>query len=131
MFITEKNYVDEAEKVIRMLSSKKNPRNGRPVPMVTTSKIRNILAMAADIYNEILLLQEDELGQELEGRIDYLRVRCVYEYGRGGGDVKDFIKEAKLLELLKEIGGSRKNYLLFHRYMESLVAFHRYYNGKE
>ena len=43
--ITNSNYVDEAEKVIQALKNKKNPRTGRDIPMVTTSKIRNLLAM--------------------------------------------------------------------------------------
>lgn len=45
--------------------------------MVTTSKIRNLLAMASDIYNEVVILQEDQLSDELNGRIEYLRIRFV------------------------------------------------------
>ena len=45
--------------------------------------------------------------------------------------VKSFVMQSKILEILKEIKGSRKNYILFIRYMESLVAFHKFYGGKE
>ena len=41
------------------------------------------------------------------------------------------IKKAEIIECLKEIGASKKNYLLFSRYMEALIAFHKYYGGKE
>ena len=34
-------------------------------------------------------------------------------------------------EILKEIRQSKKNYLLFSKYMEALIAFHKYYGGKE
>lgn len=98
--------------------------------MVTTSKIRNLLAMASDIYNEVVILQEDQLSDELNGRIEYLRIRFVYEAGREQ-TVRDFVTDAKLVEILKEIKGSRKNYILFSRYMESLVAFHKFYGGKD
>lgn len=47
MLINENNYVEEAEKVIKLLSEKKDQK-GRPVSMVTTSKIRNLLAMVSD-----------------------------------------------------------------------------------
>lgn len=50
MQINEKNYVDKAEAAITRLSKMVN-RQGKVIPMVTTSKIRNLLAMAADIYN--------------------------------------------------------------------------------
>ena len=48
MKLTEDNYTELAEKVIVKLSKEKRP-NGKPVQMVTTSKIRNLLAMTADI----------------------------------------------------------------------------------
>ena len=129
MRVNEQNYVDTAEQVIIKLKDKKD-RNGRMVPMVTTSKLRNLLAMAADIYNEIMNRQEETLDGETCSRIEYLRVRFLYEAGRERA-VKDLVEEAGIMELLKGIHGSRKQYLLFHRYMEALVAFHRYYGGKD
>ena len=38
---------------------------------------------------------------------------------------------AQILDILKEIKQSKKNYLLFSRYMEALIAFHRYYGGRD
>ena len=44
----------------------------------------------------------------------------------------DFKKEDNFfLDILKEIKQSKKNYLLFSRYMEALIAFHRYYGGRD
>ena len=60
MQINEKNYVDKAEAAITRLSKMVN-RQGKVIPMVTTSKIRNLLAMAADIYNQALDCKEDVL----------------------------------------------------------------------
>lgn len=128
--ITEQNYVDKAERVIKELSEKKNQKTGRPIPMVTTSKIRNLLAMTADIYNTVLNDGSDTLSGELVGRIEYLRVHYVYECGRERS-VKDFVEKAEILTILKEIGNKKENYILFNRYMEALVAYHRFYGGKE
>ncbi len=130
VFITETDYVDKAEAVIKGLANKVG-RNGRPEPMVTTSKIRNLLAMSADIYNEVMTLQEDRLPEEIAGRITYLRMRFVYEAGREPKTVKPFVEEAKILDILKSVGASKKDFVLFNRYMEALVAFHRFYGGRD
>ncbi len=128
--INSSDYVDHAESVIKKLKAKTNPKTGRPVAMVTTSKIRNLLAMTDDIYNEVTNLQEERLSEEIKSRIEYLRVRFIYECGREQ-TVRDFVEEAGIIEILKSLDGTRKDYILFTRYMESLVAFHKYYGGKD
>lgn len=129
MIITEKNYVEKAENVILKLKEKKDKKN-RVIPMVTTSKLRNLLSMTSDIYNEILNFQEEELSEEICGRIDYLKVRFLYEAGREE-KVRDLVEEAKIIACINEIKGNRKRYILFSRYMEALVAYHRYYGGRD
>ena len=134
MTINDNNYVDVAEKVIDRLAEIKDKYGNSQ--MVTTSKLRNLLAMSADIYNEVSV-SEEKLTEELISRIEYLRVRFVYEYGRENKErennrlLQRFIKEAKILDNLKEINGSKKNYILFYHYMEALVAFHKYNGGRD
>ncbi len=129
MKLNEQNYVDVAEKAILDLKNMKD-KNGREIPMVTTSKLRNLLAMTADIYNIILNQKEDKLPDDICSRIEYLRVRFLYEAGRERA-VKSMLEKASVMELMKGIRGSKRNYILFNRYMEALVAFHKYYGGKE
>ena len=130
MRINDYYCVDKAENVIKNLvkGARKNFK-GEP-DIVTTSKIRNLLAMNADIYNQVLTKSSEKLDDEICGRIEYLRVRFMYECGREP-KVKEFVQQAEILEILKEIKQSKKNYLLFSRYMEALIAFHKYYGGKE
>lgn len=132
MYINDGNYVDVAEKVILSLKEKGRPnkRTGEKELLLTTSKIRNLLAMTADIYNEVVNQKDSVLSENMCSRIAYLRVRFIYESGRDN-NVKDFVLQSKALDILKSIGNSKKNYILFCRYMESLVAFHRYYGGKD
>lgn len=123
MILNKENYVEKAENVIKQLSQK--DRNGK-IKVITTSQIRNLLAMSADIYNDVVISSE-KLSLELSSRIDYLRVRCVYEAGRDE-TVKKFINNTEILQILKEVRQSRENYILFNHYMEALVAYHKFYN---
>lgn len=129
MKLTEDNYVEIAENVIKKLREK-NDQRGRQIPLVTTSKIRNLLGMTADIYNEVINSKEEKLSSELVGRINYMKIRFIYEAGREP-KVKSLIEEADILQHLKEINGSRKQYILFSHYMEALVAYRKFYGGKD
>ena len=129
MRINEENYVDLAEKSIKELANQKDMK-GRSIPIVTTSKIRNLLAMSADIYNEVVNSKDDKLSNDIIGRINYMKLRFYYEAGREKS-VKDFLEKTEVLKIIDEIKGSRKNYILFSHYLEALVAFRKYYGGND
>ena len=129
MMINETNYVELAEQAIKTLSSKKDLK-GRQVPMVTTSKIRNLLSMVSDTYNEVLNLKEDRLTDALIGQINYMKIRFYYEAGREA-KVKELLETAKVFTIMDQIETSRANYILFSRYMEALVAFRKFYGGRD
>ena len=134
MILSQENYIEKAEKAIITLKNKKDERTQKPVKMVTTSKIRNILAMVADIYNEVLNCNEDNLSKNICERIDYMQIRIVYEYGRDSENhkpVRNFIDTAQLIDCVKEIKGDKSRFILFNRYLEALVAYHKFYGGKE
>ena len=59
MRINEKNYVDKAERVISGLIEDAKMKGRGRINIVTTSKLRNLLAMTADIYNQVLLYPSD------------------------------------------------------------------------
>lgn len=120
--------LDKVENTIKVLKTKKNQR-GKPIGLLTVSQIRNLLAMSADILNEVLEYPEEKLSEELLDRISYLTVRFYYEAGRDE-KVKSFIETANLLPFLKSIK-TRKRYIQYYQYMEALVAFHKYHGGKD
>ncbi len=130
-FLNEKTYVDQAESVLDKLTQKFE-KNGKWITpqIVTTSKIRNILSMAADIYDNVLQNKDDYLSEEIVSRIEYLRVRIIYECGREP-KVKEFVNAADLLDYIKMIGNDKKKYVLFYHYLEALVAFHKFKGGKD
>lgn len=129
MKLTEENYVELAEKAIKKICSEKD-RMGRPVSPVTTSKIRNLLAMTADIYNDVVNSQDEKLSRDIIGRINYMKIRFIYEAGREA-KVKTLVAEADILAHIEEIKDSRTQYILFSRYMEALVAYRKFYGGKD
>lgn len=120
--------LDKVENTIKELKTKKNQR-GKPIGLLTVSQIRNLLAMSADILNEVLEYPEENLSEELLDRVSYLTVRFYYEAGRDE-KVKSFIETANLLPFLKGIK-TRKQYIQYYQYMEALVAFHKYHGGKD
>lgn len=130
MIINPDTYVDDAEGVILRLSQNAHDPKNRGVRLVTTSQLRNLLAMTADIYNEVVGLREDKLPQRVLERIEYLRLRFVYESGREKS-VKTFVQEAKLVEALREIKGDKQRFIQFSRYMEALVAYRKFHVGND
>lgn len=119
MRLTEENYVEKAENVMKKIcGNEKDP--------VTTTKLRNLLAMTAVIYDRVINCAEKELPQDIINDINYLKVRFVYEAGREE-TVDTLVKKAEILECLGEIGKSRQQYIIFSRYMEAIVAYRKYY----
>ena len=128
-------YVEDAEKVFKDWYLTQEPK-------ITTTKIRGLLSGMSDIYNDVVRVEGEELPQDIVDRIQYLKVQFVYEYGRdkkdqnGSKDKKDgpvgrFIKEAKILDKIDQIGTSKKKFIEMERYMEALVAYHRFYGGED
>lgn len=128
MEITKQNYVDVAEEVIKKLR-KPDKKEGFKLEL-TTSKIRNILSMVSELYTDAQHAREKTLSEDMVGRVQYLRMRIAYEAGRED-TVKEFISTAKILPFIALVGNSRQKLLLFCNYMEALVAYHKFYGGRE
>lgn len=128
MILEQHTYVAKAEKAINECRKVTNSRG--KVEMITTSQIRNLLAMTADIYNQVMLSMNDVLSEEITGRIAYLKIRFIYEMGRDS-KMKTFAQQAEILKAIDEIGNSKQKYILFSRYMEALVAYHEFYSEEE
>lgn len=122
VMLDEKTYVDTAEAVIKSLNNRKM--------LLTTSKIRNLLSMISSLYDEVRRARRDTLSDAERERIQYIRLHFAYEAGRDR-NVKEFVTEADIFEHIKDIGDNKTRFILFCRYMEALVAYHRYYEGKE
>ncbi len=133
--LEENQIVDRAEEVMRTLSQSKK--------MVTTSQIRKFLTAVNTVKEKISMYrmenkeENDSLPVSLQAQIKYLKVKLAYQIGRNKGDrrngnpVEAFEKEAGLMKWIDEIKGSAKEYDKFSNYIEALVAYHKFYGGKD
>ena len=124
--------VQKAESVIKSL---RHPRGKEMVIDLKTNQIRKFLTAVNITANKVSIYrskypQSKQLSDELADEIRYLQVKLVYQ-ARDKGVVKKFIEEAKLLTFVKDIGNSIVKFEKFCRYVEALVAYHKYYGGKD
>lgn len=122
--------VAKAEQVIKDLQAQ--DKNGKI--KLKTNQIRKILAAINTLNNKVQIYKlknkTKELNADLANEIKYQKVMLVYQSGRQE-DVKNFVLRAKLLERIDDIGTSIAKYENFVRYVEALVAYHKFYGGKD
>ena len=114
-----KDYVDFAENLMKYNSRK-----------ITTSKLRNILSMLMEVYNTEMLRTEAVISPESAVKLQMARIRMAYECGRDR-NTKEFVESAYLLPWLKAIGDSREKAIHYIHYLEAIVAYHRFFGGRE
>jgi CRISPR-associated protein Csm2 len=125
MTVIQDDYVKQAERVISGL-----PKNRFGGFELTTTQLRVLLSLTAQLLDETQQSIEPTLPPPLQDKVQYLRVRFVYQSGREP-KVKTFVQNAQLLDALEEIGDSRDKLLRFCRYMEALVAYKKYLDPTE
>lgn len=133
------NIVDKAELAIKSIRKSNKKNHDKLVIELKTNQIRkiltavNILKNKVDIY-KIANPQAKKLDEELQMEIEFLRVNIAYQIGREKGKenlVREFVEKADLLNMVKDINGDIKAFENFCRYIEALVAFHKFYGGQE
>ena len=125
MTVIDDDYVKQAERVISGL-----PKNRFGDFDLTTTQLRILLSLTAQLFDETQQSTAPTLPRPLQEKVQYLRVRFVYQSGREP-KVKAFVQNAKLLEALEDIGDSRDKLLQFCRYMEALVAYKKFLDPKD
>ena len=133
------NIVDKAELAIKSIRKPNKKNHDKLVIELKTNQIRkiltavNILKNKVDIY-KIANPQAKKLDEELQMEIEFLRVNIAYQIGREKGKenlVREVVEKADLLNMVKNINGDIKAFENFCRYIEALVAFHKFYGGQE
>lgn len=120
----------EAEQAILAL---KKQNNGKIY--LKTNQIRKFLTAVNAITNKVNVykakhLDATELPDELAGEIQLLKVKVAYQAGRERS-VKDFMKQSNMKQHIEAVGTSIAKYEAFAHYVEALVAYHKFYGGKD
>ena len=115
------NYVENAEKVIR------KHKEGNAI---TTTQLRGLFSLMTEVREILRIRQSDRLDESMQSRVQYIKMRFVYAAGRGEKGVADFMKQSALVECIDTIKDSAKQFELVCKYMEALVAYHKFYINK-
>ena len=135
---------NRAQEVIEELSRNKS--------LLTTSQIRKFLTAVNTITEKVTVYciqnpeKADKLPEELQAEIKYLKIKLAYQIGKKANfkwnpktqqnednfnPVRKFEEKAKLNAEIDSIKDSTKAYQVFAKYMEALVAFHKFYGGRD
>lgn len=125
--------VTEAEKAIEGLKYK--DKNNRDRIDVTTSQIRKFLTAVNVVRNKVDLYKAknkgaEALSKELTAEIKFLKVNLLYQAGRTAA-VKQFMTISKLDVIIDSIGDSLSGFVKFTKYVEALVAYHKFLGGND
>lgn len=134
------DYVAEAESVIKQLS-----RTNRGEIVLNTSQLRKILSVITDVKNKVVVeatKSQDKvktISPELQMEIRFIKTILYYQAGREIEEnnkkrstlnaVDEFIEKAKLIPRLDAIGENVEEFYNYCKYIEALVAFHKYYSA--
>ena len=87
------------------------------------------MTLVNQLYNRIVLLRGD-LPENIVSEIRYLKLRLIYEAGREQ-DVMKFCRVTGVIDAIDFIGNSKPRFLRYAKFMEALVAYHRFYGGRD
>lgn len=123
--VDEEHYADTARGIMERLS-KEPDKQGKPFNGLTTTKLRGIYGYIMNVYTKVTKREDFD---EHRGDIQYLKVRLAYESGREEA-VREFVEETGLATLIAKVE-DYDTFLLYCRYAESLVAYFKYFGGKD
>ncbi len=132
--------VEKAESVIKKFVQTVNGRNVTYTKIdLTTGQIRKFLTAVTSLTNKIEVYKAqnekvETLPEDIAMEIKYLKIKVAYQAGRDNSrneTVKNFVKEADLFNRIDNIKNSLIEYEKFARYIEALVAYHKFYGGKD
>lgn len=134
------DYVAEAEAVIKQLS-----KTNKGEIALNTSQLRKIFSAITDVKNKVVVeaaKSQDKvktISPELQMEIRFIKTLLYYQAGREIEEnkkkgvtlnsVDEFIEKAKLIPRLDAIGENVEEFYNYCKYIEALVAFHKYYSA--
>ncbi|WP_289002193.1 type III-A CRISPR-associated protein Csm2 [uncultured Megasphaera sp.] len=134
----EEDIVDQAERVIKSLTFIKNK------PALKTNQIRKFLSAVMSIRNHVIAVRgadkakkaasevnnkEEDLNEDIVLEIKMLKPTIYYQAGRNKF-VNEFVEKSEIISKINAVGKDYKKFDLLCKYVEALVAFHKYKGGE-
>lgn len=110
---TKAAIIEEAEKLGIELVEKK----------VTVSQLRKFLSAVVSISNKLEV--QNEFTEDIANEIQYLRVKLAYQVARNSY-LKTFA--SNLNNKIQSIS-TKQSYEEFAKYVEAIIAYHKFYGG--
>ena len=125
--LNQLNYVDLAQKVI----DKHYQNEGKKT--ITTNQLRNFLELTNELREQLRTGHVEKLDADMMSQVQYIKLRLIYAAGRDEGDngVFKFMQCSSLIECLDTVGDSPQQYLLVCKYLEALIAYHKWYETRK
>lgn len=128
--IKDYDVVDAAEIVINSLKMNKEGKI-----TLTTSQIRKFLTAVNVVRNKVDLYKSQNKGsrimsEEIAAEVKFLKVNLLYQAGRES-IVQRFMEKSQLDKIISDIGTDIAKFEKLCRYVEALVAFHKFNGGKD
>lgn len=125
--IDEGSYAKVADVVMKNLSGISAQKNGRDsFGGLTTTKLRSMYSLITNVYTRV---NSPDDFEKCRSDIQYLKVKMAYESGRQD-PVKVFLEASRLMAIVDGVR-SYEQFKLYCRYAESLVAYFKFYGGKD
>lgn len=130
--------IDKAENAI--MANIAGNKSGN-TPEITTTQLRKFLSAVNVMKNKVDVYvstseNTEELTDELAGEIKFLKVTLAYMCGKDRGKAPEgvldrFAKQTELEDFITSVGKDTKKFFELCKYVEALVAYHKYHGGKD
>lgn len=114
------NFADKAEEYVKKFMA--DPAASQ----LTTTKLRGIYGLITNVYSRVNDAADFE---KRRSDLQYIKVRMAYEAGRDKA-VDRFLKVSHLMDAVSRVQ-TYEQFLVYCRFAESLVAYFKFYGGKE
>ena len=120
----------KAERIIKSITGRGPDTLGNFEFSLTTSQIRKFLTAVVALQNRLQQVEGDTLDASFINEIKYLKIKLAYQAGRKT-EVKEFAVKSDMFEEIDKAALSKGAFMQFAQLIEGIVAYHRFYGGRE
>ena len=123
--------INKAKDFVENNLCRKNMKN-ELISQISTSQIRKFLSAVNKINNKIRYQNNsDILSEDIVAEIAYMRIQFAYILGKNKGNKELEKLHEKLDNAITDINNSKAKFINFARYVEAIVAYHKFYGGRD